>query len=223
MDDKDKTPEQQQRQPSREALEDAIREILKDSNWDEISRGQLRSQLATQFGVDLTERKTEIRDITDDVVEELEAAKAEREREEDIANMVVEVKEPKRAASRKVATSSPPSTAGKAKKKKRKATSDDDEDGGDKPKKRSNSAFMRPQVLSPALAAVLNQSELSRPEVVKSLWQYIRDNNLQDQKDKRWIITDDRLKQVFSGQKRIHMFTMNKELSAHLAAKEELV
>src|SRR6266498_2472598 len=60
---------------------------------------------------------------------------------------------------------------------------------------------------------------MSRLEVVKRLWAYIKENELQDPNDKRYIVCDERLMTIFQ-QNRIHSFTMNKYLTVHLKKKE---
>ena len=45
---------------------------------------------------------------------------------------------------------------------------------------------------------------------MKGIWDYVKENGLQDPSDKRFIICDDSLKRVFDGEARVHMFTMNK-------------
>src|SRR5688572_19123317 len=60
---------------------------------------------------------------------------------------------------------------------------------------------------------------MSRLEVVKRLWAYIKENELQDPSDKRFIVCDKRLMTIFK-QDRIHSFTMNKFLTDHLKKKE---
>lgn len=57
--------------------------------------------------------------------------------------------------------------------------------------------------------------QLSRPQSVKRIWQYVRENDLQDPQDKRMIICDERLRPVFKSDK-VHMFTMNKILNQNL-------
>ena len=61
---------------------------------------------------------------------------------------------------------------------------------------------------------------MSRTEVVKFLWAYIREHNLQDPSDKRFILCDDALKAVFNGESRVSGFGMNKYLSQHLIKLE---
>lgn len=60
-------------------------------------------------------------------------------------------------------------------------------------------------------------TQLSRPEVVKQLWQYIQVHELQDPANRRTIVCDDKLKAIF-GRDQVTMFSMNKYLTKHLVA-----
>lgn len=66
----------------------------------------------------------------------------------------------------------------------------------------------------------VNDTQLSRPQVVKKIWEYIKARDLQDPADKRQIRCDDRLYAVFKTDK-VHMFTMNKIISKQLYDVEE--
>mmetsp|Transcript_34721 Transcript_34721/g.84990 ORF Transcript_34721/g.84990 Transcript_34721/m.84990 type:complete len:336 (+) Transcript_34721:67-1074(+) len=77
--------------------------------------------------------------------------------------------------------------------------------------------------LSPELAAVCGTTHLSRFEVVKKLWEYIRENNLQDEANRRNILCDDPLQRVFDNEKVVTAFSMNKYLSKHLTKDESYV
>jgi len=94
----------------------------------------------------------------------------------------------------------------------------------DKPKKAApNNGFNKPMLLSPALSSFLgNVHEMPRPQVVKQIWEYIKEHSLQDQSDKRYILCDDQLFSIFKT-KRVHMFQMNKILADHLKTKEDVV
>ncbi|MCE2900923.1 MAG: SWIB/MDM2 domain-containing protein [Gemmatimonas sp.] len=83
-------------------------------------------------------------------------------------------------------------------------------------KRTPNAAFMKPLTPSAELAAIVGDKGLPRTEVVKKLWAYIKKNGLQDQKNKRQINADDKLKAVFGGKKSVSMFDMTKLVSAHL-------
>ncbi len=76
---------------------------------------------------------------------------------------------------------------------------------------------MKPMKLSPELEAVVGKGPMPRSEVVKQLWAYIKENGLQDQKNKRNINADDKLLAVFDGKKTVSMFEMTKLVSAHLS------
>lgn len=52
-------------------------------------------------------------------------------------------------------------------------------------------------------------------QVVKMLWKYIKENNLQDPSDKRTIICDESLRSLFPVES-INMFQMNKQLAKHI-------
>ena len=52
-------------------------------------------------------------------------------------------------------------------------------------------------------------------QLVKKMWEYIKANNLQNTADRREILLDENLKQVFKVNK-FTAFSMNKYLSAHV-------
>jgi len=116
-------------------------------------------------------------------------------------------------APRKAASSKKKKTP--KKKTQARVTGSDDSDvpSEDKPKK--NTGFHKPLNLSPALTALLGDSQLSRPEVTKRLWKHIKGNDLQDPADKRYIRCDDPMRSVFK-QDRVHMFTMTKLANEHM-------
>ena len=83
-------------------------------------------------------------------------------------------------------------------------------------KRTPNAAFMKPMTPSAILAAVVGATPIPRTEVVKKIWEYIKKHNLQDAKNKRQILADDKLKAVFAGKKSVSMFEMTKLVSNHL-------
>ncbi|MEZ5718248.1 MAG: DNA topoisomerase III [Burkholderiaceae bacterium] len=68
---------------------------------------------------------------------------------------------------------------------------------------------------SAALAAVIGTESVARPEAVKKMWKYIKTHNLQDPKDKRTIVADDKLRAVF-GKDSAGMFELAGILGNHL-------
>lgn len=82
---------------------------------------------------------------------------------------------------------------------------------------KSNSAFMKPMNISAELAVIVGKGPMPRSEVVKKLWAYIKEHNLQDPKNKRNINADESLKKVFGGKEVVNMFEMTKLVSKHLS------
>jgi upstream activation factor subunit UAF30 len=76
-------------------------------------------------------------------------------------------------------------------------------------------ALQQPLQPSEDLAAIVGAGTLSRGEVVSKVWTYIKSNKLQNPKDGREILADDKLRKIF-GKDKVTMFEMNKHLSAHL-------
>ncbi|KAI0753063.1 SWIB-domain-containing protein [Daedaleopsis nitida] len=72
-----------------------------------------------------------------------------------------------------------------------------------------------PSSSSEPLAALIGLEKLSRPQIVKQLWDHIKANNMQNPENKKEIICDDSFRSIFKCD-RIDMFKMNKELGQHL-------
>jgi hypothetical protein len=66
--------------------------------------------------------------------------------------------------------------------------------------------------LSKELSEFFMISKLPRTEVIKRIWMYIKDNNLQNPNNKKEILCDDKLEKIFK-RKKIDMFQMTKVLS----------
>jgi upstream activation factor subunit UAF30 len=79
-----------------------------------------------------------------------------------------------------------------------------------------NAAFMKPMQPDAALGAVVGGNPMPRTEITKKIWVYIKRNNLQDPKERRMIIADDKLKPVFGGKGRVSMFEMTKLVNKHI-------
>lgn len=69
--------------------------------------------------------------------------------------------------------------------------------------------------LSDSLAELLGETQLSRPQTVKKIWEYVKARDLQDPADRRQIRCDDAMRAVFKTDS-VHMFTMNKILNQNL-------
>jgi len=71
-------------------------------------------------------------------------------------------------------------------------------------------------LLSAEMSEFLGMEECARGQVVKKLWDYIKTQKLQDPKNGRRIILDDKLKTLFPGRKFVTMLNMNKLLDSHV-------
>jgi chromatin remodeling complex protein RSC6 len=83
--------------------------------------------------------------------------------------------------------------------------------------RRPNAAFMAPVTPSAELSEVVGSKPLPRTELTKKLWAYIKKNGLQDQKNKRMIKADDRLRPIF-GKPQVNMFEMTALVNKHVRA-----
>ena len=84
-------------------------------------------------------------------------------------------------------------------------------------KRPSNPAFMKAMKPSEALAKIVGNEPLPRTEITKKLWEYIKQHNLQDAKNKRNINADENLLAVFDGKNQVSMFEMTKLVNKHLS------
>jgi hypothetical protein len=74
--------------------------------------------------------------------------------------------------------------------------------------------------VSSELEAIIETDISSRTKCVKKLWAYIKENKLQDPKDGRYIIPDEKMAIVF-GNERLRGFSLTKYLGKHLSPLDE--
>ena len=84
---------------------------------------------------------------------------------------------------------------------------------GPRPQRGALSQQLRPDA---ALAAIVGSDPLTRADVTRKVWAYLKAHELQDPHDRRRIHADERLKPVFDGSSRISMFEMSRCLNRHL-------
>jgi chromatin remodeling complex protein RSC6 len=82
--------------------------------------------------------------------------------------------------------------------------------------RKPNPALMKPVQPDEVLAVIVGSAPLSRGELTKKLWDYIKQHGLQDQAKKTNINADEALKAVFGGKSQVTMFEMTKLVSAHV-------
>lgn len=85
-----------------------------------------------------------------------------------------------------------------------------------KRQKKVYSGFLAPLPLSDTLMKFLGTGEhaLTRADVIKRVWEYIKDKNLQDPSDKKTVVCDEKLKELFKVDS-FHGFTVSKLLTVH--------
>lgn len=88
--------------------------------------------------------------------------------------------------------------------------------GGAKKESKARKTIVQPTYkLSKELGAIVNAEEMSRPEVTKQLWVYIKAQGLQDPKNKRRIVPDGKLAKII-GKEPIDMMKLSSFLNKHL-------
>ncbi|GAV85623.1 SWIB domain-containing protein/RVT_2 domain-containing protein/DEK_C domain-containing protein [Cephalotus follicularis] len=175
-----------------------LREILRDSDLDTATAGSVRRRLEGDFGADLSDRKRFISDQIDIYLQTLKTPQQEDERQED-DNGNLEEEEGNAHCD------IPEDDA---------VEEEDESEGGRKEVKRRG-GFNKLCSLSPQLQKFTGVPELARTEVVKKIWSYIKENNLQNPKNKRKILCDQTLHSLFHVNS-IDMFQMNKALTKHI-------
>jgi len=106
--------------------------------------------------------------------------------------------------------------------KKKGSDSDSDEDWGKgskgsapkKAKRGGGGGYTKACNLSPELAALVGAPQMARHDVVKKVWQIIKEKNLYDPKNKQYAVCNDDLMKVI-GVKRFRTFGMMKHLKKH--------
>lgn len=82
--------------------------------------------------------------------------------------------------------------------------------------KRGGGLTQMSYTVSPELAAVIGVKKSTRPQIVKKLWVYIKAHKCQDTKDKRLIIPDKKLEEVFGSKRPVHMLKLAGLLNKHI-------
>lgn len=74
--------------------------------------------------------------------------------------------------------------------------------------------------LSPDLQAICGESQLPRTQVMKKVWEYIKEKGLQDASNKRIIKPDASLGKVFGTNEPVEMFQIAKLIGPHMTRKD---
>lgn len=89
--------------------------------------------------------------------------------------------------------------------------------GDAKARRGTQGGLAKPVTPDAELARVIGAEPLTRAALTQKMWDYIRSNGLQDEKDRRMINADDKLGPVFGGKKQVSMFEMTKLVSQHVS------
>lgn len=165
-------------------LKERIFDVLKESDLSSVSAKKVRMALADMpegslpSGIDLSAQKKAIDSLIrvcyDEVTQKKPSSKASNDEKKTTKS-----------------TNSSSSSTKKSSSKKRSKKDDDNDDESQEPKKKrtpnANNPLNRPLRLSSDMAEVCGGSEMPRFEVVKKLWVYIKDHNLQNESNKRQV------------------------------------
>ncbi|KAL2460215.1 SWIB complex BAF60b domain-containing protein [Abeliophyllum distichum] len=172
-------------------LVNRLREIIRGSDLNTTTAGGVRRRLVEEFSVDFHERRHFIREQIDIFLQELRESQNGELEEEENGE----------------------------------AQEDEKSEEEEEEEERSSEDSLNLSRLSccfyNVLLELLGVPELARTEVVKKIWAYIREKNLQNPKDKRKILCDERLRGIFRVRS-IDMFKMNKALSKHIWPLDEV-
>jgi len=79
------------------------------------------------------------------------------------------------------------------------------------------SGLQKEMKCSEELQTVVKEKKISRGQMMKAVWKYIKKHNLQDKEDKRTINPAGSKLEAVLGKKPINMFKMTAKLSEHLS------
>ncbi|KAI3716071.1 hypothetical protein L6452_23133 [Arctium lappa] len=189
-----------------------LHHVLGTSDLDTATAATVRRRLEQDLGIDLSDRKPYIRQqidlylqshCTDDKPEPEESENAKVEDTDNHGSVSEEgdEDEDEEADAQKI----------NIKPKHNKTPANAKKRGG---------GFSKPCALSPQLQKFVGEPEMARTEVVKKIWAYIKEKDLQNPQNKRKILCDEVLHEIFRV-KSIDMFQMNKALTKHIWPIEE--
>lgn len=67
------------------------------------------------------------------------------------------------------------------------------------------------------LAKVTGGQPMTRSEITKKVWDYVKSHNLQDSNNRRMINADDTMRPIFNGKNQVSMFEMTKLVNQHVS------
>ncbi|CAH1785199.1 unnamed protein product [Owenia fusiformis] len=82
-------------------------------------------------------------------------------------------------------------------------------------KRAGSSGYSKPCQLSDELAEVMGTDSLPRSDVVKRMWEIVKERDIYDPKNKQFMVCDEQLFKIFK-KKRVRIFGMMKYLTHHI-------
>lgn len=173
--------------------------ILSAANPDQATPKRIRKALQELFSVDLDNHRKDVNKI---IVERFQES---QQRPKKLVSYE-ELRKQDESIARRLTNGPKKRSKSSAVSKKRKKREGSGNSGG----------FNRTKVLlAEPLSEFLGETESTRTQVVKSVWDYIKRNNLQNPEDKREILCDDKMKPIFGD--KVTMFSMNKAMSKFIS------
>ncbi|KAL3621183.1 hypothetical protein CASFOL_036095 [Castilleja foliolosa] len=200
-----------------------LHELIRSSDLETATAGSIRRRLEEEFSIDLYGRRAFIREQIDVFLQggsvQNDSPEQYEKVDENARNDAVEEDEEQRqgkktAGASEISEEDEASDEGRSKKKKQTSTNTNAK------KKGGRGGFSKPSALSPQLQKICGVAQLGRTEVVKKIWAYIKEHNLQNPKNRRQILCDESLHGIFRV-KSIDMFQMSKALSNHIWPLDE--
>ncbi|SCU97801.1 LADA_0H08372g1_1 [Lachancea dasiensis] len=175
--------------------------ILSASNPDEVSAKRIRKAIQELFAVDLEPQRKKVNALIVERFDQIQESRTQISHQ-DLVDKDVAVAD--KLLEKVNGSSSRSKSNGKISKprKKRKAS------------EAGNALSQNKMLLSPELQELVKEPEMARTQVVKKIWEYIKEHNLQNPADRREILCDEKLKPVFGD--KTTMFALNKSLSRHI-------
>lgn len=171
--------------PDDAAIRKQMEILVKKVDLETITTKQFIKLLSAEMGVDLAPKKPYIKSTLTEVLDAMDEEEGEDDETED---------------------DSDDDDKAKAKKSKSK-------DGSTTSK---STGLTVVKEISDELAAFFGKGKhMARTEVVKGIWAYIKENNLQNPEDKREILLDEKMQSLFKVDK-FTMFTLNKYVGLHI-------
>ncbi|EDK41642.2 hypothetical protein PGUG_05740 [Meyerozyma guilliermondii ATCC 6260] len=171
--------------------------ILSVADLEKITVKKIRHALQELFSVDLQPNKKAINDVILNRYYDLVSRRSqENDSEEDRKAEIIKQDE---IMAQKLQGEMSSRTPGRRKAAPKRKNSTTNNSGATKPP--SKTGFNREMALSSQLQEVIGEEKCSRPRVVKLLWAYIKDRDLQNPQDKRQINCDEKLTALFKKSK----------------------